>query len=51
MNVVKGYCQEEGIDYEEMFSHIVRLESVCIFLAYTEHKNFDVFKWTLNVCF
>jgi len=42
--VVKGYFQEEGIDYEETFSPVARLESVRIFLAYAAHKNFDVYQ-------
>ena len=41
--VVKGYCQEEGIDYEETFAPVGRLESVRIFFAYTAYKNFEVF--------
>ena len=47
--VVKGYCQEEGIDYKETFAHVARLESVPIFLAYAAHKNFKIFKWTSTV--
>ena len=35
--VVKGYCQEEGIDYEYTFTLIARLEFVWIFLAYVAH--------------
>ncbi|KAL7604701.1 hypothetical protein Lser_V15G20152 [Lactuca serriola] len=41
--MVKGYCQEEGIDYEETFAPVARLESVLIFLAYASHKNFEVY--------
>ena len=40
--VVKGYFQQEGIDYEETFAPVARLEAVRIFLAYAAHKNFDV---------
>ena len=43
--VVKGYFQEEGIDYEETFTPVARLESVRIFLAYAAHKSFEVFQW------
>ncbi|XP_052621711.1 uncharacterized mitochondrial protein AtMg00820-like [Lactuca sativa] len=42
--VVKGYCQEEGIDYKETLSLVTRLESVRIFLAYVAHKNFEVYQ-------
>ncbi|XP_023750527.1 uncharacterized mitochondrial protein AtMg00820-like [Lactuca sativa] len=41
--VVKGYCQEEGIDNEETFAPVARLESVRIFLAYVAQKNYEVF--------
>ena len=41
--VVKGFCQEEGIDYEETFALVARLESVWIFLAYVAYKNFEVY--------
>ncbi|KAJ9557779.1 hypothetical protein OSB04_012393 [Centaurea solstitialis] len=41
--VAQGYCQEEGIDYEETFAPIVRLEAIRIFLAFAAHKGFKVF--------
>ncbi|KAI3493456.1 hypothetical protein L1887_41848 [Cichorium endivia] len=49
--VVKGYCQQEGIDYEETFAPVARLESVRIFLAYAAHKNFDVFQMDVKCAF
>ncbi|KAI3503844.1 hypothetical protein L1887_32298 [Cichorium endivia] len=49
--VVKGYCQQEGIDYEETFALVARLESVRIFLAYAAHKNFDVFQMDVKCAF
>nr|GEZ76570.1 integrase, catalytic region, zinc finger, CCHC-type, peptidase aspartic, catalytic [Tanacetum cinerariifolium] len=36
--VAKGYAQEEGIDFEESFAPVVRLEAVRIFIAYATHK-------------
>nr|GEY33763.1 retrotransposon protein, putative, unclassified [Tanacetum cinerariifolium] len=36
--VAKGYAQEEGIDFEESFAPIVRLEAVWIFIAYAAQK-------------
>ncbi|GKC67711.1 gag-pol polyprotein [Tanacetum coccineum] len=34
--VAKGYAQEEGIDFEESFAPVARLEAVRIFIAYVE---------------
>ncbi|GJS73764.1 retrovirus-related pol polyprotein from transposon TNT 1-94 [Tanacetum coccineum] len=36
--VAKGYHQEEGIDFEESFAPVARLEAVWIFIAYAAHK-------------
>ncbi|GJQ98831.1 retrovirus-related pol polyprotein from transposon TNT 1-94 [Tanacetum coccineum] len=36
--VAKGYAQEEGIDLEESFALVARLEAVWIFIAYVVHK-------------
>ncbi|KAI3510740.1 hypothetical protein L1887_17874 [Cichorium endivia] len=41
----------EGIDYEETFTHVARLESVRIFLAYAAHKNFDVYQFDVKCAF
>ncbi|XP_023748406.1 uncharacterized protein LOC111896671 [Lactuca sativa] len=49
--VVKGYCQEEGVDYEENFALVARLESVWIFLAYVAHKNFEVYQMDVKCMF
>ncbi|KAI3700454.1 hypothetical protein L2E82_45084 [Cichorium intybus] len=49
--VVKGYCQHEGIDYEETFAPVARLESVRIFLAYAAHKNIDVYQMDVKCAF
>nr|GEW99908.1 hypothetical protein [Tanacetum cinerariifolium] len=37
--VARGYHQEEGIDFEESFSLVARLEAIRIFLAFVAHKN------------
>nr|GFC12266.1 retrovirus-related Pol polyprotein from transposon TNT 1-94 [Tanacetum cinerariifolium] len=37
--VACGYRQEEGIDFEESFAPVARLEAIWIFLAYAAHKN------------
>nr|GEU37484.1 hypothetical protein [Tanacetum cinerariifolium] len=38
--VAHGYNQQEGIDYEETFSHVARLEAIRIFLAYAAYMGF-----------
>nr|GEZ09840.1 uncharacterized mitochondrial protein AtMg00810-like [Tanacetum cinerariifolium] len=42
--VVRGYRQEEGIDFEESFASVSRMEAIRIFLAYAAHKGFTVLK-------
>ncbi|GJZ13942.1 retrovirus-related pol polyprotein from transposon TNT 1-94 [Tanacetum coccineum] len=47
--VAKGYGQEEGIDFEESFAPVARLEAVRIFVAYAAHKNFPIYqRWSQN---
>ncbi|GJV94156.1 retrovirus-related pol polyprotein from transposon TNT 1-94 [Tanacetum coccineum] len=38
--VVRGYRQEEGIDFEESFAPVARMKAIRIFLAYAAHKSF-----------
>ncbi|KAJ9566359.1 LOW QUALITY PROTEIN: hypothetical protein OSB04_002325 [Centaurea solstitialis] len=47
----QGYCQEEGIDYEETFAPIARLEAIRIFLAYAAHKGFKVYQMDVKSAF
>ncbi|GJY49492.1 retrovirus-related pol polyprotein from transposon TNT 1-94, partial [Tanacetum coccineum] len=49
--VAKGYRQEEGIDFEESFAPVARLEAVRIFMAYAAHKNFPIFQMDVKTAF
>ncbi|GJS69416.1 retrovirus-related pol polyprotein from transposon TNT 1-94 [Tanacetum coccineum] len=49
--VAKGYKQEEGIDFEESFSHVARLEAVRMFIAYAAHKNITIFQMDVKTAF
>nr|GEX66076.1 putative RNA-directed DNA polymerase [Tanacetum cinerariifolium] len=42
--VVRGYRQEEGLDFEESFAPVARMEAIRLFLAYAAHKSFTVFQ-------
>nr|GEX73817.1 Gag-Pol polyprotein [Tanacetum cinerariifolium] len=42
--IVKGYRQEEGINFEESFALVAKMEAIRIFLAYAAHKSFTVFQ-------
>nr|GFC07902.1 retrovirus-related Pol polyprotein from transposon TNT 1-94 [Tanacetum cinerariifolium] len=42
--VVRGYRQEEGIDFEESFAPVARMEAIRIFLAYAVHNRFTVYQ-------
>ncbi|GKC84458.1 putative ribonuclease H-like domain-containing protein [Tanacetum coccineum] len=49
--VVRGYRQEEGIDFEESFTLVARMEAIRIFLAYVAHKSFTVFANDVKIDF
>ncbi|GJZ32209.1 putative ribonuclease H-like domain-containing protein [Tanacetum coccineum] len=38
--VAQGYTQEEGIDYDEVFALVARIEAIRLFLAYASFKDF-----------
>ncbi|GKF44688.1 putative ribonuclease H-like domain-containing protein, partial [Tanacetum coccineum] len=38
--VAQGYIQEEGIDYDEVFAPIARIEAIRLFLVYASYKDF-----------
>nr|GEW03278.1 integrase, catalytic region, zinc finger, CCHC-type, peptidase aspartic, catalytic [Tanacetum cinerariifolium] len=49
--VSRGYRQEEGIDFEESFTPVARLEAIRIFLAYAAHKNMVVYQMDVKTAF
>ncbi|GKC17647.1 retrovirus-related pol polyprotein from transposon TNT 1-94 [Tanacetum coccineum] len=49
--VTKGYKQEEGIDFEESFALVARLEAVRIFVAFAAHKNIAIFQMDVKTTF
>nr|GEZ82388.1 uncharacterized mitochondrial protein AtMg00810-like [Tanacetum cinerariifolium] len=49
--VVRGYRQEEGIDFKESFALVARMEAIRIFLAYVAHKSFTVFQMDVKTAF
>ncbi|GJW05656.1 retrovirus-related pol polyprotein from transposon TNT 1-94, partial [Tanacetum coccineum] len=49
--VAKGYKKEEGIDFEETFAPVARLEAVRMFIAYVAHKNISIFQMDVKTGF
>nr|GFA11772.1 hypothetical protein [Tanacetum cinerariifolium] len=49
--VAHGYRQEEGINFEESFAPVARLEAIWIFLAYAAQKNMVVYQMDVKTVF
>ncbi|GKC92225.1 retrovirus-related pol polyprotein from transposon TNT 1-94 [Tanacetum coccineum] len=49
--VARGYRQEEGIDFEESFALVARLEAIRIFLAFVVHMNMVVYQMDVKTAF
>nr|GEV47619.1 retrovirus-related Pol polyprotein from transposon TNT 1-94 [Tanacetum cinerariifolium] len=49
--VDKGYKQKEGINFEESFAPVARLEEVKMFVAYAAHKNFTIIQMDVKTTF
>ncbi|GJU70982.1 uncharacterized mitochondrial protein-like protein [Tanacetum coccineum] len=49
--VARGYRQEEGIDFEESFAPVARLDAIQIFLAYAAHMNMVVYQMDVKTAF
>nr|GEY58168.1 retrovirus-related Pol polyprotein from transposon TNT 1-94 [Tanacetum cinerariifolium] len=49
--VVRGYCLEEGIDLEESFALVTKMEAIRIILAYVGHKSFIVLQMDVKTAF
>nr|GEU50907.1 retrovirus-related Pol polyprotein from transposon TNT 1-94 [Tanacetum cinerariifolium] len=49
--VSKWFCQEEWIDFEELFAPATRIEAIKIFLAYVAHQNMVVYQMDVKTSF
>nr|GEW21586.1 hypothetical protein [Tanacetum cinerariifolium] len=49
--VAQGHTQEEGIDYEEVFAPVVRIEAIRLFLAYASFMGFMVYQMDVKSAF
>ncbi|GJS52201.1 putative ribonuclease H-like domain-containing protein [Tanacetum coccineum] len=49
--VAQGYVQEEGIDYDEVFAPVARIETIRLFLAYASYKDFVVYQMDVKSAF
>ena len=49
--VAPGYTQEEGIDYDETFAPVARLEAICMLLAYACFMGFKLFQMDVKSAF
>ncbi|GJW36386.1 putative reverse transcriptase, RNA-dependent DNA polymerase [Tanacetum coccineum] len=49
--VAQGYTQQEGIDYDEVFAPVARIEAIRLFLAYVSFKDFVVYQMNVKSAF
>nr|GEY86501.1 retrovirus-related Pol polyprotein from transposon TNT 1-94 [Tanacetum cinerariifolium] len=46
-----GYAQKEGVDFEESFTTVARLEAVRLFIAHVAHKSFTIYQMDVKTAF
>ena len=49
--VAQGYLQEEGLEFEESFAPVARIESIRIPCAYASHKGFEMHQLDVKTVF
>ncbi|GJZ56863.1 putative ribonuclease H-like domain-containing protein [Tanacetum coccineum] len=49
--VAQGYRQEEGVDYDEVFAPVARIEAIRLFLAYASFMDFTVYQMDVKSAF
>ncbi|GKB46301.1 retrovirus-related pol polyprotein from transposon TNT 1-94 [Tanacetum coccineum] len=51
LHVAQGFRQEEGIDFEESFAPVARIEAIRIFVANAAHKNMTIYQMDVKTAF
>ncbi|GJW67956.1 retrovirus-related pol polyprotein from transposon TNT 1-94 [Tanacetum coccineum] len=49
--VAQGFRQEEGIDFEESFAPVARIEAIRIFVSNAAHKNMTIYQMDVKTTF
>lgn len=49
--VARGFHQQEGIDYDEVFAPVARLETIRLIIAAAAHKKWKIFQMDVNSAF
>ena len=49
--VAQGYNQQEGIDYDETFAPVARLEAIKMLLTFTAYKGFVLYQMNVKFAF
>nr|GEW80773.1 copia protein [Tanacetum cinerariifolium] len=49
--IALGYCQQEGIDYDETFAPVARIQAIRLFFTYAAHKDFTFFQMDVKTSF
>nr|GFA38443.1 retrovirus-related Pol polyprotein from transposon TNT 1-94 [Tanacetum cinerariifolium] len=49
--VAKGYAQKEGVDFEESFAPVARLEAVRLFIEHATYKSLTIYQMDVNTAF
>jgi hypothetical protein len=51
LRVAKGYSQVEGLDFDETYAPVARLESICILLTYATYHGFKLYQMDVKSAF
>ncbi|GKB10379.1 retrovirus-related pol polyprotein from transposon TNT 1-94 [Tanacetum coccineum] len=49
--IAQGFRQEKGIDFEESFASVARIEAIRIFVANAAHKNMKIYQMDVKIAF
>ncbi|KAJ7957455.1 Retrovirus-related Pol polyprotein from transposon TNT 1-94 [Quillaja saponaria] len=49
--VVKGYAQKQGINYEEVFAPVARLETIRLLISFAAHKHWKIYQLDVKSAF